>query len=32
MVAVVRGETINAIWFVFAAVCSYLIAFRFYTS
>ncbi|MFJ6416818.1 carbon starvation CstA family protein [Paeniglutamicibacter sp. NPDC091659] len=25
-----RGETINAIWFVFAAVCTYLIAYRFY--
>ena len=31
MIALVRGETINAIWFVFAAVCSYLIAFRFYS-
>lgn len=30
MVAVVRGETVNAIWFVFAAVCSYFIAYRFY--
>ena len=30
MIAIVRGETINAIWFVFAAVCTYLIAFRFY--
>ncbi len=25
-----RGETINAIWFVFAAVATYLIAYRFY--
>lgn len=31
MIALVRGETINAIWFVFAAVCSYLIAYRFYS-
>lgn len=30
MVALVRGETVNAIWFVFAAVCSYFIAYRFY--
>ena len=30
MIAIFRGETINAIWFVFAAVCTYLIAFRFY--
>ncbi|QDO89134.1 carbon starvation protein A [Ornithinimicrobium ciconiae] len=32
MLAVVRGETINAIWFVFAAVCTYLIAYRFYAT
>ena len=31
MIAFVRGETINAVWFVFASVCSYLIAFRFYS-
>ena len=31
MIAIVRGETINAIWFVFAAVCTYFIAFRFYS-
>ena len=30
VIAIGRGETINAIWFVFAAVCTYLIAFRFY--
>lgn len=30
MLAIVRGETVNGIWFVFAAVCSYLIAYRFY--
>lgn len=32
MIAFARGETINAIWFVFAAVCSYLIAYRFYAN
>ena len=32
MLAIVRGETINAIWFVFAAVCTYLIAYRFYAT
>ncbi|WP_454042417.1 carbon starvation CstA family protein [Cellulosimicrobium sp. Marseille-Q8652] len=26
-----RGETVNAIWFVFAAVCTYFIAYRFYS-
>ncbi len=31
MLAVVRGETVNAIWFVFAAVCTYLIFYRFYS-
>jgi carbon starvation protein len=31
MIAIVRGETINAIWFVFASVCTYLIAHRFYS-
>ncbi|AOZ73459.1 carbon starvation protein A [Boudabousia tangfeifanii] len=28
--AIARGETVNGIWFVFAAVGSYLIAYRFY--
>ena len=32
MLALVRGETVNAIWFVFAAVCTYLIAYRFYST
>ncbi|NYE96252.1 carbon starvation protein [Psychromicrobium silvestre] len=32
MIAVVRGETVNAIWFVFAAVCTYFIAYRFYSN
>ncbi|QCB94551.1 carbon starvation CstA family protein [Cellulomonas shaoxiangyii] len=31
IIALVRGETVNAIWFVFAAVCTYLIAYRFYS-
>ncbi len=31
VIAVVRGETVNAIWFVFAAACTYLIAYRFYS-
>lgn len=31
MLAIIRGETVNAIWFVFAAICSYLIAYRFYS-
>ncbi|MDR0200509.1 MAG: carbon starvation protein A [Streptococcaceae bacterium] len=30
MIALAKGETINAIWFVVAAVCSYIIAYRFY--
>ena len=30
-IAVKRGETINAIWIVMAAVCVYLIAYRFYS-
>ena len=31
MIAIVRGETVNAIWFVFAAVATYLIFYRFYS-
>jgi carbon starvation protein len=31
MLAIVRGETVNAIWFVFASVCTYLIGYRFYS-
>ncbi|NLU83797.1 carbon starvation CstA family protein [Rhodococcus sp. HNM0569] len=31
MIAVVRGENPNAVWFVVAAVCTYLIAYRFYS-
>ncbi|WP_282826550.1 carbon starvation CstA family protein [Gulosibacter sediminis] len=32
MLAFVRGESVNGIWFVFAAVCTYLIAYRFYAN
>ncbi|MGC5077919.1 carbon starvation CstA family protein [Agrococcus sp. DT81.2] len=31
MLAIVRGETVNAIWFVFAAVTTYMIFYRFYS-
>jgi len=31
VLAIVRGESINAIWFVFAAVCTYFIGYRFYS-
>ncbi|MFC9334861.1 MULTISPECIES: carbon starvation CstA family protein [unclassified Arthrobacter] len=31
MLALIRGETVNAIWFVFASVCTYLIGYRFYS-
>ena len=30
IVALSRGETINAAWMVVAAVCTYLIAYRYY--
>ncbi|WP_371328031.1 carbon starvation CstA family protein [Mycobacterium sp. 1423905.2] len=30
VIAFARGETVNAVWLVVAAACSYLIAFRFY--
>ena len=30
IIAFFRGETVNAVWFVIAAVCTYIIAFRFY--
>jgi len=30
MIAIVRGEAVNSVWFVVAAVCTYVIAFRFY--
>ncbi|MFC4615725.1 carbon starvation CstA family protein [Cellulomonas algicola] len=30
ILALVRGEQVNAVWFVFAAVCTYVIAYRFY--
>ena len=31
VVALSRGETINAVWLVAAAVCVYLLAYRFYS-
>ncbi len=31
-IAIHRGESINAIWFIAAAVCTYLVAFRFYSA
>ncbi|MBE7525711.1 carbon starvation protein A, partial [candidate division WWE3 bacterium] len=31
VIALNRGESISAIWIVIAAVCVYLIAFRFYS-
>ena len=30
VIALVRGEQVNSVWFVFAAVCTYVIAYRFY--
>ncbi|CAM3696306.1 carbon starvation protein A [Mycobacterium frederiksbergense] len=30
IVAFVRGETVNSVWFVIAAICTYIIGFRFY--
>ncbi|OBJ03578.1 carbon starvation CstA family protein [Mycobacterium sp. 1465703.0] len=30
IIAFARGETVNAVWFVIAAICTYLIGFRFY--
>ncbi|MGH7899687.1 MAG: carbon starvation CstA family protein, partial [Candidatus Binatia bacterium] len=32
VIALVRGETINAIWFIIAAVCVYAVGYRFYSS
>jgi carbon starvation protein len=31
-IAIHRGETINSIWFVLAAICTYLVAYRFYSA
>ena len=31
VLAISRGETINAVWFVLAAVCTYLVGYRFYS-
>lgn len=30
VIACFRGETVNAVWFVIAAICTYVIGFRFY--
>ncbi len=30
VIAFLRGETVNAVWFVVAAVCTYVIGYRFY--
>jgi carbon starvation protein len=30
IIAFVRGETVNAVWFVIAAICTYVIGYRFY--
>jgi carbon starvation protein len=30
VIAFFRGETVNAVWFVVAAICTYVVAFRFY--
>jgi carbon starvation protein len=30
LIAFVRGETVNSVWFVAAAICTYIIGFRFY--
>jgi carbon starvation protein CstA len=30
IIAFVRGETVNAVWFVVAAICTYAIGYRFY--
>jgi carbon starvation protein len=32
LIALTRGESINAIWFVIAAICVYAIGYRFYSS
>ena len=30
IIAFVRGESVNAVWFVIAAICTYIIGYRFY--
>jgi carbon starvation protein len=30
VIALLRGESVNAAWFIFAALCSYVIGYRFY--
>ncbi|MEV0359072.1 carbon starvation CstA family protein [Nocardia sp. NPDC050697] len=32
ILALVRGESVNAVWIVIAAVCTYVIAYRFYST
>src|SRR5258706_3501153 len=32
MLALVRGESVNAVWFVVAAVCVYVVGYRFYST
>jgi len=31
-IALHRGESINSLWFIIAAICTYLIGFRFYSA
>ena len=31
VLALVRGETVNAAWLLIAAVCTYVVAYRFYS-
>src|SRR5690606_33009651 len=30
IIAFFRGETVNAVWFVIAAICTYIVGYRFY--
>ncbi len=30
VIAIARGETVNAVWFVLAAICTYVVGYRFY--
>ncbi|TWS17730.1 carbon starvation protein A [Tsukamurella asaccharolytica] len=30
MIALARGESVNAVWFVLAAICTYVVGYRFY--
>jgi len=31
-IAIIRGESINSVWFIAAAICTYLVAYRFYSA